>query len=142
MKEYLLKITGMAILTTIFSILSPEKKLKKPIDAVLKLCMLTMLLSPVFLFFGQNKELFSSETTISADEDYLSFSTEKAVRAYAQEEYGVTVRVEFSGKVLNVYILDFGMIEKSEHINIQNELSGGLEKLYADKEVRVYDQSD
>lgn len=142
MKNYLLQIVGMAILTSAFALLSPEKKMRKPIGGVLKLCMLTVLFSPVFLFFSENDSLFSPTAAVCTDEAYLTYSGERAIETYAKERYGVTVRVEFSGNFLSVYILDFGMIGESEHINIQNGLESGIRQLYADKEVRVYDQSD
>lgn len=142
MEQYLLQIVGMAILTTVFSLLAPEKKLKKPIEGVLKLCMLTVLFSPVFLFFTKEQEIFSLTEINLTDETYVEQSRALAVKKYAEEEYGVTVRVEISENFLDVYILDFGMIEENRHINIQNELSGGIKKLCADKEVRVYDKSD
>lgn len=143
MKAYVLSVAGTAILTAIITLISPGKKYAKTVEGVLKMCMLLALVAPVFqLFRGNTTNFFQSESIYTQDVAYINNSYQRAFEKYLKENFGVTASVtvetdELRFKKILVYISDFGMNEKEEHINIVNRTKEAIEKISDCKDVEV-----
>ncbi|MGN1234535.1 MAG: hypothetical protein ACI4U2_00960 [Christensenellaceae bacterium] len=87
MKEYLLSIAGVTVLSAVFTMILPSGKLHSFLAGILRLCCLFVLLSPVFSFVSSLPDAPSS-TVIALDEGYLAYcdrlvssAFEKAIEA-------------------------------------------------------------
>lgn len=102
MSAYLLSVVGVVLISAVFATVLPEGKTATLVKGVTKLCCLSVILTPILLFFqkdGKNDEkvsLFLSETVIERDEIFINYCSEKRI-ANAEtllekaifEEYGV-----------------------------------------------------
>ena len=146
MKAYVLSVAGMALLTAIVSVLIPEKKFGKTINGVLRLCMLLTLVSPIFQYIRQDTPNFLfNESIFGQDAAYINNSYALAIKTQIENQYGITVEVKaaFEEKEnrVTIYILDFGMNEKEEHINIINQITETVKKLSDTDIVEVFDET-
>lgn len=144
MKAYVLSVAGTAILTAVIGLIAPGKKYAKTVEGVLKLCMLLALVTPVMqLFRGNTTNFFQSDGIYTQDVAYINNSYKKAFENYLKEKFDVTATAEVETdeelrfKNIKVYISDFGMNEKDEHINIMTLIEESLEKLSGCENVEV-----
>lgn len=148
MKTYVLSVAGMAIVTALAAILTNEKKYAKTVGGILKLCMLLTLVSPILHFLQQPTTNFSFESSIlGQDIAYINNSYSLAVQTQLKNQFGVTARAEIqmqNAKIqrTEIYILDFGMNDKSEHINIITQIAESVKILCDCEEVTVYDGTE
>lgn len=146
-KEYILSVAGMAIVTSVVSILIGEKKYTKTVNGVLKLCMLVTLVTPLLTVFRQNTtNFFSSERIFEQDAAYINNSYSLAVESQLKSQFNVSAQAEVSLyeergdiKRVKIYILDFGMNEKEEHINIITQIADAVKLLCNCNDVEVYE---
>ncbi|MBP5242226.1 MAG: hypothetical protein J6Z36_00865 [Clostridia bacterium] len=155
MKEYALAVAGMALLTTLISLLSPAKKYAAIIDGVLKLCMLLTLITPVLGWIRQNRTTFFTTQNISAvNAAYINNSYALAIEKYLSTEYGVTAEVEAEVSLDNasegnevvftrivISVKNFGMNEKDEHIHIRTKIGAEISERLKCENVEVTDDS-
>ncbi len=146
MKAYVLAVAGMALLTAIVSVLIPEKKFGKTINGVLKLCMLLTLVSPIFQYVRQDTPNFLlNESIFGQDTAYINNSYALAIKTQIENQYDITIEVnvtfEEKQKRVTIYIRDFGMNEKEEHINIINQITETVKKLSNADMVEVFDET-
>jgi hypothetical protein len=134
MRGYILGITGIAILSAIISMISPARKAGKTIDGVLKLCMLSAILLPIVNLFRQTSDIFFTETSITTEDiAYINNSYALAVERYVEEEFTVTVQVEYADKI-TVYITE---IETGTDISeLKDRIAQGVAAL-CNKETEV-----
>ena len=144
MKAYVLSVSGMAILTTMISLISPGEKYKKMIAGVLKLCMLSVLITPVFRFFlNKTTNFFETSGIYEQDVAYINNSYETAFEKYISDKFGVTVKAEIAidedlhFESVKIYVLDFGMSEGNEHINIMSKIESDVKNLSGCNETEV-----
>lgn len=146
MKAYILSIAGAVLLSAVVSIVAPNGKMGKFVKGGLKLVVLVVLVAPFVSFFAR-KELpdFAADAGFSADGEYLKTcsdlfarSDEREVAELIRKEYAVEVEadVEYSSdnflerKKITVKIIDFGIYDADEHINIMSRIEARLKELY------------
>lgn len=83
MSAYLLSVVGVVLVSAVLAAVLPEGKTSALVKGVTKLCCLSVILTPVLLFFqkgGKNDEnfsLFSSEKVIERDTAFINYCSEK-----------------------------------------------------------------
>ena len=111
MKEYLLSIVGITLISSILSTISPNGKMNGIVKSGARLLTLLVILSPVIDYFSGDKRasgLFSDfyeETVINLDESFIEYCSEKQVE-YVEEKlreeialkYSVDVQVDIATK--------------------------------------------
>lgn len=138
MKEYILGITGIAMLSAVITMISPSKKTGKVIDGVLKLCMVTAILLPILTVFRQTSENFFSETGITTENTaYINNSYSLAIERYVEEEFAVTVRAEYGEEKITVYITEGGEIAPELFPELLENIAKGVKELCG-KETEVF----
>ena len=159
MKEYVLSVAGMAILTAVVSVLIGEKKYGKTVNGVLKLCMLLTMISPIFQYMGQDTTtFFPSQSIFGQDYAYINNSYSLALETQLKQRFDVTaeVEVQVESKLqpsaqsnvyadgiqsVKIYIFDFGMNDREPHINIITQIAEEVKTLCNCQSVEVYDGS-
>jgi hypothetical protein len=137
MKEYILGITGIAMLSAVISMISPSKKTGKVIDGVLKLCMVSAILLPLADLFRQTSEDFFSETSITTENAaYINNSYALAVERYVKDEFSVTVQVEYGEDKIIVYITETEAEDISE---LSEKIAEGVSALCGAETEVVYE---
>lgn len=132
MKSYVLSVAGIAVLTSVVSMLCAGKKQKKTVDGVLRLCILLVVASPIVAYFNggiDDFSLFQSQTEIKSDVSFVEGSYALAVKSYVDKEFAVESEAEvdcdeggtYGGTrivCVRIFVRNFGMNQKDEHINI------------------------
>ncbi len=143
MKEYILSIAGVVLLSALFSILLPKGKMANCVRAACKMASLLVLVTP-FATLARG-EWLPAQKQIFPDGEYLAacarLAEEREGEALAGKlsaEYGITVTATvsceeqspFFVKKIAVSVTDFGIIPPDEHINILKKIEASLEKEY------------
>lgn len=145
MKAYILSIAGAVLFSAVVCIILPEGKMGKFIKGGLKLVVLLVLVAPFVSFFSEGKYRFSNDGQISLDGNYLETCTvmitraeEREIGAFLKEKYGVESKVvvsysadgTFTRKKISLTIVDFGIYEEDEHIDIMKKIANEVESSY------------
>lgn len=144
MKEYVLAIAGVVLLSAVISIIAPNGKMGKFIKGAMRLAILVVLVSPFASWLG-GKKISIPTASIGEDTAYLEYCAgrlserdEEEIRAYLQEEFCVTAEAEvtrgadstFSYKKISVKISDFGILGQDERIDIMSRIKEALQTKY------------
>ncbi len=149
MKEYVLSVAGMAILTVIVSILTSKKKYAQTVNGVLKLCLLLVLVAPILTILRHDTTTFlQTEGIFGQDTAYINNSYALALDKQIEKQFNVIVDVKCTIAVedknqkgdIRIIVRDFGMNEKDEHINIMSKIKTTAEKLCAWANVEVVNE--
>ena len=133
MSEYLLSITGIVLVSTVFSNFLPSGKTSVLIKNILRLCAYLSVLSPVFNIFThslKSEEKFFidyfNENVIKTDDSYIEYcsektidSTEEKIEELLKSEYFIQADVRIVGNEKN----DFGELKIKKIIVITNDIS-------------------
>lgn len=108
MSEYLCGIAGISVLSGVLFAVLPEGKTAKTVKAIVKLCSLLIVLSPVATYLkkgGDAEEIFSEffgESVIQTDEAFIEYcnglkvaEAEKATEKELFSLYGKEAKAEF-----------------------------------------------
>ncbi|MDE6059394.1 MAG: stage III sporulation protein AF [Clostridia bacterium] len=144
MKEYVLAIAGVVLLSAVVSIIAPSGKMGKFIKGAMRLAILVVLISPFAKWIGGG-ELSFSTAKIGEDGAYLSFCAErlseedeKEIESFLKDEFDVGAEVQvkrktdakFSYQKISVKIFDFGIIGQDEHIDTMSRIQETLQAKY------------
>lgn len=144
MKEYILSIAGVVLLSAVVAVIAPNGKMGKFVKGTVKLIGLIILITPfVSLFRGEGFAFISEKIVLDSayiqnSVDLMSDADAREITGYLKAEYGVVAEVEcerdsdsrFSVKTLRVKIVDFGIIDEDEHIDILSSIRSDLKKRY------------
>ncbi len=132
MKEYVLSIAGVVLITSLLSLLLPKGKLSASIRLAAKLVGLLVLIAP-FVKFASGGTGFSPELSV----DYLSTCERLAeegeagrIKLLVEQDFGVTAEIAvdcmakspFSVKKITVTVVDFGIFGQEAHIDIMTKI--------------------
>ncbi|MDE7296295.1 MAG: stage III sporulation protein AF [Clostridia bacterium] len=144
MKEYILSVAGIILLSAVITVILPSGKMGKFIKGAMKLFTLVVLVSP-FVKNWDKGTSFYPEANVSMDGQYLSHcaatlaeADEKAITQELSQTYSVTAEVEverraeakFPLEKISVKITDFGIIGQDEHIHIMNLIQENVTQQY------------
>ncbi len=144
MKEYILSVAGIVLLSAVITVILPSGKMGKFIKGAMKLFTLVVLVSPFVKNFDKSATLYS-EATVPMDGEYLSYcaatlakADEKAIAQELSQTFSVAAEVEverraetkFPLEKISVKITDFGIIGQDEHIHIMNLIQENVTKQY------------
>lgn len=135
MKEWVLCLTGVIFLTTIFYLIMPSGKTNSLIKGIFSLVCILILVQPILSLKNNDYDIFNfAEIELNLDDDYLSYVNSKNVENIEracqkllknQSLYSDTIDVEFvevrdyEYKLERVQIKLKNLVieDKSEHIN-------------------------
>ena len=135
MKEWVLCLTGVIFLTTIFYLIMPSGKTNSLIKGIFSLVCILILVQPILSLKNNDYDIFNfAEIELNLDDDYLSYVNSKNVENIEracqkllknQSLYSDTINVEFvevkdyEYKLERVQIKLKNLVieDKSEHIN-------------------------
>ena len=139
MKEYILSIAGIVLLSSVVTVIAPGGQTGKFIRGMTRLLCLLVFLAPLASLAEGKWEFASAD--IAADESYLvscealcERSESLAIGNYLSAEYGVEAVAEvdcdansaFSVKNIRVIVEDFGINPPEKHIDIIARIQSGL----------------
>ena len=107
MAEYLLKITGIVLISTVLTNVLPTGQTSVLIKNIIRLCAYIAVLSPAVDFFsdylssdGKNFQNYFAEDVIQTDNSYIQYCSEKTIEnaersleEYLQTEYSILTNV-------------------------------------------------
>ena len=143
MKEYILSIAGIVLLSSVVTVIAPGGQTGKFIRGMTRLLCLLVFLAPLASLAERKWEFASAD--IAADESYLvscealcEHSESLAIGNYLSAEYGVEAAAEvdcdansaFSVKNIRVIVEDFGINPPEKHIDIIARIKSRLENRY------------
>lgn len=144
MKEYILSVAGIVLLSAALTVILPGGKMGKFIKGAMRLFTLVVLVSPFVGDWGKNTFVYT-EKNVELDNDYLSYCAEtlaeedeKTIEHEISEKFSVSakVTVQRSGEAcfplekISVKIVDFGIIGQDEHIHIMNMIREAVTEKY------------
>lgn len=133
MSEYLLTITGIVLISTVFSNFLPGGKTCLLIKNILRLCAYLSVLAPIFKIFtdsSNNGDKFFidyfNENVIKTDNSYIEYcskktinTTEEKIEELLKSEYFIQADVQIVGNEKN----DFGELKIEKIVVIINDIS-------------------
>ena len=135
MKEWVLCLTGVIILTTIFYLIMPSGKTNSLIKGIFSLVCILVLVQPILSLKNNDYDIFNfAEIELNLDDDYLSYvntknveNIEKTCQKLLKNQclYSDTIDVEFVEvkdyeyklKGIQIKLKNLVIEDKSEHIN-------------------------
>lgn len=146
MKAYILSIAGIVLITAVVTVIAPSGKMGKFIKGALKLTVLAVLVSPFVGFFTKGEMEFPvGKTDFVTDSAYMQACAEQMteqdkqeISAFLEQEYGVQVELDversvesgFPLKKIQVKVVDSGINESDEHIDMVMKMKAALEERY------------
>ncbi len=145
MKEYILMLAGVIILSALVTCISPGGKMGKFVGGMTKLLALAVLVTPlVQIFKGDLPELTVSETFeddagyFAACSERLSQGDEAEVAAYIEKEYGLDSEIAvtretvppFSRKKIRILLDLQGINGTDERIYIMTRIQEAIQAEY------------
>lgn len=107
MKEWILSVSGMILLTTVFSLIIPSGKTASIMKTVFSVLCVFVFIKPVFYLYNQKNEIsidFSNNVEFNLNENYLN--------------YILDLKKEESSKICNKILSQNGLVAKDLYINI------------------------
>lgn len=144
MKEYVLAIAGVVLLSAVVAVIAPSGKMGKFIKGAMRLVVLVVLISPFANWVGGG-ELTLPVASVGEDTEYLRYCAdllaekdEDEIKKYVYEEFSVTVEAEvkrqtdakFTYEKIFVKISDFGIFGQDERIDIMSRIQKALQAEY------------
>ena len=144
MREYVLAIAGVVLVSAVISIIAPSGKMGKFIKGATRLAVLVILVSPFANVLSGGEFSFSSEQ-IAEDSAYLrrcadllSEEDEKNIAKFMQTEFGVAGEADvirngnqnYAYEKITIKIYDFGIFGEDEHIDIMCKIQDSLQSKY------------
>ncbi len=140
MKEWIIRIIGVVLLISIFSLLTPSGKLNKLIKGVFSFILSLVITSPILSYFTKSDYDYSCIfEEINYDEIYLSYVVQEKVNQKQQscakiaQELGITnaqVIIEYSvGQAFEIKISGVTVNLKNSVINSESEHINIIDKL-------------
>ncbi len=132
MNGYLLGVLGTVLVCSLFTAIAPEGKTTGIIKGVARLACVLVIIAPVLVFFktgslavltGGKEEIFTNESVINGDGEYIQYYSEQRVRATEEamkkeltEKYGVALSVSLQWTIEKE---EFGGLYMADGIRIQ-----------------------
>ena len=147
MKEWILSIVVMVLLTTIITIICPEGKLGKMVKGIFSLIILLVIINPLLNFNKSTinldfNNLFQQENS-SIQTGFLDYSINKKIEIYKKEcieiiekigiegaiveiEYSISDKYEFSIYSAKIYLNKSVIKTEKEHIVVIEEIMDSI----------------
>lgn len=144
MKEYILSIAGIVLLSAVITVILPSGKMGKFIKGAMKLFTLVVLVSPFVKHFEKGT-IVMPEESIKLNMEYLSHcastlaeADERSIAEELSQTYSVTAEVKVERKAeaqfplekIFVKIIDFGINGQDEHIHIMSLIQENVTNRY------------
>lgn len=127
MKEWILSVGSIVILTSVISLILPDGKTGKIIKCVFSLIILTVILKPILTIKDgfEISEIVFNETELYVQEDFIYYSIEEKMTNYEENilSYVKNSGIENSSVVIEYYVLEnySAKIEKVI-VNLDNQV--------------------
>lgn len=144
MKEYILSVAGIVLLSAVITVILPGGKMGKFIKGAMKLFTLAVLVSPFVKHF-ETGTIAMPEENIQLNMEYLTHcaatlaeADERAIAEELSQTYSVTAEVkverraeaQFPLEKILVKITDFGINGQDEHIHIMSLIQENVTNRY------------
>ena len=148
MKEWILSLCAVIVLTTVVFIILPNGKLNKIIKSIFSFIVLAVMIKPIFMLkdLSFNNSFFNDNSDLLVQYDYLKFIAEEKIDKYKKASseileqngiYGGKISFEyffdeysrFIIKKVYINLTEAVIISDKEHIDIIKNIKADISKL-------------